>query len=180
MVKHMELQNDFLPSIYARDASIVPVVSKRRATLQRLGSARRRQGLSVRCLAQRLGRTVTEVRQQEGECADLLVSELYRWQTALDVPLQELLSEPSDELSPRTQMCAQLLKITKTVKSLGREAKSVEMRRTVQFLTEQLLELMPELKDVASWPAVGNRRRADEVGRIGENLIPDIWVHEAS
>ena len=176
----MELQNDFLPSLYVREASNIPVVSNRRATLQQLGSARRRQGLSVRCLAQRLGRAVTEVRQQEDECADLLVSELYRWQTALDVPLQELLSEPSDALSPRIEMRVQLLKIMKTVKSLSREAKSVEMRRTVQFLTEQLLELMPELQDVASWPAVGHRRRADEVGRIGENLIPDTWVHEAS
>ena len=63
---------------------------------------------------------------------------------------------------------------------LSRQGKSDEMRRSVQFLTEQLLEIMPELKDVAPWPAVGHRRRADEVGRIGENLIPDNWANEAS
>ena len=176
----MELQSGFLPFLYDGDEAVVAIVGNRPAALQSLGSARRRQGLSVRCIAQRLGRTIAEVRQQEDECADLLLSELYRWQAALDVPLQELLNEPSDELSPRIQMRAQLLKIMKTVKSLSREAKSDEMRRSVQFLTEQLLEIMPELKDVAPWPAVGQRRSADEVGRIGENLIPDNWVHEAS
>ena len=176
----MQLQHDFLPSLYSGDEATVPVVGSRTAALQSLGSARRRQEVSVRCIAQRLGRTVAEVRQQENECADLLLSELYRWQTALDLPLQELLNEPSDELSPRIQMRAQLLKVMKTVKSISREAKSDEMRRSVQFLTEQLLEIMPELKEVAPWPAVGHRRRADEFGRIGENLIPDNWVHEAS
>ena len=176
----MELQHDFLPSLYAGNEAIVPVGGNRSPTLQSLGSARRRQEVSVRCIAQRLGRTVDEVRQQEDECADLLLSELYRWQAALDVPIQELLNEPSDALSPRIQMRAQLLKVMKTVKSLSREAKSDEMRRSVQFLTEQLLEIMPELKDVAPWPAIGHRRRADEVGRIGENVIPDNWVHESS
>jgi transcriptional regulator with XRE-family HTH domain len=176
----MELQYDFLPSLYAGDEAIVPLVGNRAAALQSLGSARRRQGVSVRSIAQRLGLTVAEVRQQEDECADLLLSELYRWQAALDVPLQELLNEPSDELSPRIKMRAQLLKIMKTVNSLSREAKSDEIRRSVQFLTEQLLEIMPELKEVAPWPAVGHRRSADEVGRIGENLIPDNWVNEAS
>ena len=175
----MELQSGFLPSLYGSDEAVVPIVGNRPAALQSLGSARRRQGLSVRCIAQRLGRTIAEVRQQEDECADLLLSELYRWQAALDVPLQELLNEPSDELSPRIQMRAQLLKIMKTVKSLSREAKSDEMQRSVQLLTEQLLEIMPELKDVAPWPAIGQRRSANEVGRIGENVILDNWLHEA-
>jgi transcriptional regulator with XRE-family HTH domain len=158
--------------------AIVPLVDNRRAILQRLGSARRRQEVSLRGIAGRLGRTVDEVRQQEDESADLLISELYRWQAALEVPIQELLNEPSDALSPRIQMRAQLLKIMKTVKSLSREAKSDEMRHLVQLLTELLLEMMPELKEVAPWPAVGHRRHADEVGRIGENSISDNWVYE--
>ena len=44
------------------------------------------------------------------KCADLLVSELYRWQAALDVPLQELLNEPSDALSPDIQMRSSIIK----------------------------------------------------------------------
>ena len=42
------------------------------------------------------------------------------------------------------------------------------------------LEIMPELKEVSGWPAVGHRRSSDELGRIGENPIPDDWLHEAS
>jgi transcriptional regulator with XRE-family HTH domain len=148
--------------------------------LQKLSAARRRQGLSVRCVAQRLGLTVREVRAQENERADLLVSELYRWQAALEVPVEELLAEPQDTLSPRVRMRAQLLKVMKTAMAIRRQARSEAERRLGRLLTEQLLEMMPELKEVAGWPAVGHRRRADEVGRIGENPIPDDWLHEAS
>ena len=48
-----------------------PGTEGRAKSLQKLGVARRRQGLSVRCVAQRLGRTVGEVRAQEDERADL-------------------------------------------------------------------------------------------------------------
>jgi len=163
------------------DAPIAPAaVTVRPKTLQKLSAARRRQGLSVRCVAQRLGRTVTEVRAQEDEGSDLLISELYRWQQALEVPVEELLSEPEDALSPRVQMRAQLLKVMKTAMAIRRQARSEGERRLGRLLVEQLLEIMPELKEVSGWPAVGHRRRADEMGRIGENPIPDDWLHEAS
>jgi transcriptional regulator with XRE-family HTH domain len=160
-------------------SSELPVGSRTRG-LQKLSAARRRQGLSLRCVAQRLGRTVSEVRAQEEEQADILVSELYRWQAALDVPIEELLAEPEDTLSPRVMMRAQLLKVMKTAMAIRRQARSEAERRLGRLLIEQLLEIMPELKEVSGWPAVGHRRRADEVGRIGENPIPDDWLHEAS
>ncbi len=155
-------------------------VKKNPIGLQKLSEARRRQGLSVRCIAQRLGRTVTEVRAQEDEHADILVSELYRWQQALEVPIGELLTEPDDSLSPRVLMRAQLLKVMKTAMAIRRQVRSESERRLGRLLIEQLLEIMPELKEVSGWPAVGHRRRADELGRIGENPIPDDWLHEAS
>jgi uncharacterized protein YicC (UPF0701 family) len=131
-------------------------------------------------VAQRLGRTVSEVRAQEDERADMLVSELYRWQAALEVPVEELLAEPEDSLSSMVSVRAQLLKVMKTAMAMRRQARSEGERRLARLLTEQLLEIMPELKEVAGWPAVGHRRRADEVGRIGENPISDDWLHEAS
>ncbi len=170
-------QSDINP---LNEIPLAPAITVRTATLQKLSAARRRQGLSVRCVAQRLGRTVSEVRAQEEECADLLVSELYRWQQALEVPLEELLTEPGDALSPRVQMRAQLLKVMKTAMAIRRQARSEAERRMGRLLTEQLLEIMPELKEVSGWPAVGHRRRADEMGRIGENPISDDWLHEAS
>jgi hypothetical protein len=47
-------------------------------------------------------------------------------------------------------------------------------------LIGQLVEIMPELKEVAAWPAVGHRRTADELGRIAEHPVPDDWMYEAS
>jgi len=148
--------------------------------LQKLSEARRRQGLSVRCVAQRLGRTISEVRAQEDERADLLISELYRWQAALEVPIEELLEDPGDSLSPRVLTRARLLKVMKTTMALRRAARSESERRLARLLIEQLLEIMPELKEVSGWPAVGHRRKADETGRIAENPISDDWLHEAS
>jgi hypothetical protein len=148
--------------------------------LQKLGAARRRQGLSVRCVAQRLGRTVSEVRAQEDEHADLFISELYRWQAALEVPLEELLNDPQDTLSTRVQTRARLLRVMKTAIAIRRQARSEAERRLARLLVEQLVEIMPELKEVSGWPAVGHRRTADDMGRIAENPISDDWLHEAS
>jgi transcriptional regulator with XRE-family HTH domain len=159
---------------------VEPVVRVHRARLQKLSEARRRQGLSVRCVAQRLGRTVSEVRAQEEEQADLLVSDLYRWQAALEVPIEELLEDPDDELSSSVLARARMLKVMKTAMAIRRQARSEAERRLARLLTDQLLEIMPELKEVSAWPAVGHRRRADEMGRIAENPISDDWLHEAS
>lgn len=159
---------------------VAPVVPARTPRLHKLSEARRRQGLSIRCVAQRLGRTVSEVRAQENEHADLLISDLYQWQAALEVPIEELLEDPGDALSTRVLTRARLLKVMKTAMAIRRNARSESERRLARLLTEQLLEIMPELKEVAAWPAVGHRRRADEMGRIGENPVSDDWLHEAS
>jgi transcriptional regulator with XRE-family HTH domain len=172
-------QNGHLPT-FSNDSNIRPTIGRPVKGLQKLNLARRRQGLSIRCVAQRLGRTVSEVRAQEDERADMLVSDLYCWQAALEVPIEELLEEPEDSLSAMVSVRAQLLKVMKTAMAMRRQARSEGERRLARLLTEQLLEIMPELKEVSGWPAVGHRRRADEVGRIGENPISDDWLHEAS
>jgi transcriptional regulator with XRE-family HTH domain len=175
-------QNGYLPAFedISSDTTIRPTIVRASKGLQKLNSARRRQGLSIRCVAQRLGRTVSEVRAQEDERADMLVSELYRWQAALEVPIEELLEEPVDALSTMVSVRAQLLKVMKTAMAMQRQARSEGERRLARLLTEQLLEIMPELKEVSGWPAVGHRRRADDIGRIGENPISEDWLHEAS
>jgi len=171
------LEDDILQE---NEESSAPVVPRRMNKLQKLGEARRRQGLSLRCVAQRLGLPISEVRAQEDEQADLLISELYRWQAALEVPIEELLEDPDDTLSPRVLMRARLLKVMKTTMALRRSARSESERRLARLLVEQLLEIMPELKEVSGWPAVGHRRRTDEIGRIAENPVSDDWLHEAS
>lgn len=174
-----------LAEIKASDEPAKEAAPRRRSTpnskrLQQLGEARRRQGLSVRCVAQRLGMSVGEVRAQEEEDADMLLSELYRWQSVLEVPLEELLSDPQDALSPKVLMRARMLRVMKTAQAMRAQARSESERRLAKLLISQLIEIMPELKEVAAWPAVGHRRTADEMGRIAERTIPDDFMHEAS
>jgi len=40
-----------------------------------------------------------------------------------------------------------------------------------QVLVDQLIELMPELKDVNPWHAVGKRRTQNEVGQAAERRL---------
>src|SRR5262245_2242478 len=157
---------------------MVPAANGRK--LHQLGEARRRQGLSVRCVAQRLNKTVGEVRTQEDEREDLLVSDLYRWQKVLEVPIEELLHEPKDALSTRVMTRARMLRVMKTARALRAQARTEAEHRLARLLIHQRIEIMPELKEVSAWPTVGHRRTADEVGRIAERPIPDDWMHEAS
>jgi hypothetical protein len=158
--------------------------SRRRAdaapALHQVGEARRRQGLSVRCIAQRLSLTVGEVRAKEEPQADMLLSELYRWQSVLEVPLEELLADPQESLSSRVLTRARMLRVMKTARALRAQARTESEHRLAKLLISQLIEIMPELKEVAAWPTVGHRRTADEMGRIAERTIPDDFMHEAS
>jgi len=126
--------------------------------LHRLGEVRRREGLTRRKLARRLGVSVAEVQAQERPSSDLLLSDLYRWQKALEVPTAELLHEPGGELSPPVQWRTRLLRAMKTVRSLQAGARQVSIRRLAAMLADQLVEIMPELKDTTAWPALGARR----------------------
>lgn len=124
--------------------------------------------------------TIGEVRAQEQPEADMKLSELYRWQSVLDVPLEELLTDPDDALSPRVELRARMLRVMKTARAIRASARSESERRLTKLLIGQLVEIMPELEDVAAWPTVGHRRTADEMGRIAERTIPDDFIHEAS
>ena len=93
------------------------------------------------------------------------LSDLYRWQKLLQVPLAELLSEPAGELSPPLQLRARLLRAMKTVRSIQEVARQVSVQRLASVLVAQILEIMPELKDTIAWPAVGHRRKQSELGQ---------------
>jgi len=94
--------------------------------------------------------------------------------------MEELLTGPDETLSPRVMTRARLLRIMKTARSIRNQAHSEPQRRLARLLISQLLEIMPELKDVSGWPTVGHRRTTDEVGRIAENPISDNWIYEAT
>jgi hypothetical protein len=41
------------------------------------------------------------------------------------------------------------------------------------MMADQLVEIMPELRDVNPWHTVGQRRTLDELGRIALETVPD-------
>ena len=130
--------------------------------LHRLAEVRRREGITRRQLAWRLGVTVAEVKRQEAPSCDIGLGELYRWQQALGVPMAELLSEPPSELSPPVQFRAQLLRIMKTVRSIETGRGEGSIRRLTTMLVKQLVEVMPELKNALAWPT-GDKRHGDPI-----------------
>lgn len=144
--------------------------------LHRIRTVRRQQGMSLRTAARQMDSTIREIRQQEDESADLRLSELYRWQAALEVPLAELLVDPDTPLSRPVMERAGMVRLMKTATAILEQAPSQRTRRMAQMLVEQLLELMPELKGVGPWHSVGQRRSLEDMGRIAERSLPDDFL----
>ena len=134
--------------------------------LHRIQEVRRLQGMSLRTAARQLGTDIRSIRAQEQASTDLKLSDLYRWQRALDVPVAELLADCDEPLSRPVRERAQMVKLMKTARSLLETTPEGPARRMAENLVEQLLVLMPELKEVSSWHTVGQRRSLDEMGRV--------------
>jgi transcriptional regulator with XRE-family HTH domain len=141
------------------------------ALYHRLAEVRREQGVSMRSMSRRLGVDPQQLRQQESPDFDLRLSELHRWQAALEVPLVDLLVEPQDDFACPVQQRAQLLKIMKTALAISELATQPRVSRLAQMLREQLVTLMPELEQVSAWPNYGGRRPADEMGKTLEHPV---------
>jgi len=141
--------------------------------LHRLGTVRRQQGVSQRNIARLLNVDISLVRRQEEEATDLPLSVLYQWQKILEVPIAELLVDSDAPLSPPVMERARMVKVMKTVAAIVEKAETASMKRMVQMLCNQLLEIMPELTDVAPWHTVGQRRTLEEYGRVVERQQPD-------
>ena len=151
-----------------------------RRALHRLAAVRRQQGVSQRNMARRLHVDLSDVCQQEQETTDLSLSVLYAWQRVLDVPVAELLADSDGALSPPVMERARLVKLMKTAAAIMEKAHTPSLRRMVTMLVEQLVEIMPELRDVAPWHTVGQRRTLDDYGRAVERQLPDDLVRRMS
>jgi hypothetical protein len=116
-----------------------------------------------------------QVRREENPSFDMPLSELYQWQQALEVPIGELLVDCDATLSSNVLNRARLLRVMKTVRSIQETTKCISVERLSAMLEQQLVELMPELKDVAAWPAVGQRRSHEELGRTAERVMSDTF-----
>ena len=153
-------------------AAPVPIVNLPRP-LHRIAEVRRRQGVSVRSAARRLNTSMEQVRRHEDPQCDLSLSKLYEWQQALEVPVAELLVDLESPLAEPVQTRARLLRVMKTVRAIQEAESHTSIGRLSMMLEQQLVELMPELKEVSAWHSVGQRRSHDELGRAADRILPD-------
>ena len=147
-----------------------------RSAMHRIREVRETEGISLSAMSRRMNRTVSELKREEQEDCDLRLSDLYRWQSALRVPLKDLLTEPDYGLTEVLRHRACLTRVVKTAKSLVRNSKTPAVRHLAETLVEQLVEIMPELKDQGAWPDRGVQRPANEPGRILEYIVNTDWI----
>ena len=157
-----------------------PSSSGSKRPMHRISEVRQEQGVSIRSAARRMGVSMQDVRSQEDPTTDLRLSQLHLWQEVLEVPLADLLIDSSGPLSTPVSQRARMLRVMKTVKALAESAHEPPVKRLTEMLITQLIEVMPELKDVSAWHSVGQRRTQDEMGRIIERTIPDSFFGDAS
>lgn len=144
----------------------------------RLAEVRHQQGVSVRSAARRMGVPMDQVRREERPDSDLTLTQLARWQRALEVPLNDLLVDNDAPVSAPVLKRARWLRLMKTVKALGELKATPAVSRMATMLEQQVTEIMPELADVGAWHSVGQRRTQDELGRIAEDIVPTTFAND--
>jgi hypothetical protein len=85
----------------------------------------------------------------------------------------ELLVEGDGQLSGPVLARSRMVKLMKTVAAIRDRARDPGVARMVTMLVEQILEIMPELADVSPWPAPGQRRTLDDVGRAARSVVSE-------
>lgn len=149
------------------------VARRPRGNLHRLAEVRRQQGVTLRNVARRLGLEMQVVRRQEQPESDLRVSELLMWQQVLEVPLAELLVEGEGQLSGPILERSRMVKLMKTAAAIRERTRDTPLERMVEMLVAQILEIMPELRDVTPWHTVGARRTLGDLGRTASRTVSD-------
>ncbi len=163
------------PPAVAQAASLSAPAAGR--PLHRLAEVRRLQGITRRTVARRLNIDVATVKYQEQPTTDLPLSTLYAWQRVLESPLSELLVDTDEPLSPPVMQRARMVRLMKTAAAILERTQQPSIRRMAQMLVEQLVEIMPELKGVSPWHAVGRRRTQDELGQAAQRRLSTDTLH---
>ena len=141
--------------------------------LHRISEVRRQQGISLRSAARRMNADISQLKQEERETTDLRLSDLYRWQQALEVPVTDLLAEQTEPLSRPVMLRAQMVRVMKTAGAILEQSEATDTQAMAQTLVAQLVEIMPELAEVSPWHTVGQRRSLDDYGRAFDRRLSD-------
>jgi len=172
VVKHAQTQDSPLDA-EGRAPARVPIRLESAPPLHRLGEARRQEHVSRHTVARHLGITVEEVRRQECRTTDLPLSVLHKWAEALGLPVAELIVEPDDSLSTPLLNRAGLVRVMKTAMAILERTRDPRTKRLAQTMVDRLTEMMPELRGVSAWHAVGKRRSLEELGIAAERSLPE-------
>ena len=119
--------------------------------LHRIAAVRRQQGVSLRQAAFHMKSDLRTLRDQEIETSDLRLSEIYRWQRALEVPVAELLVDADEPLSAPVLQRARMVRVMKTAATILAQAADKSTRRLAEAIIQQLVEVMPELAGITPW-----------------------------
>jgi transcriptional regulator with XRE-family HTH domain len=145
----------------------------------RIRTIRQREGISLKTISRRSHIGMQRLRQEEVETRDLTLSQLYAWQKALRVPISELVVDAEEALEEKIRLRAALLRLTRTAKTILREAQKGPVRNLANTMLQQIYEVMPEAEAMNPWNEVGQRRNPRDVPRILERTVPtaasSIW-----
>ena len=133
--------------------------------LHRLAAARRQRHVSRQHLADGLHVDLETLRELEQAQSDFPLSLLYRCQEVLNVPLHELLVDAPDSSALPPAARAKMADWLRTVAMILKQAKQPAVCRLAHNLVNQMVELMPELKDLAAQYEAGNEQLLDSHGR---------------
>ena len=164
-------ERDYLPELAGAARPRRPRRDHKR--FHRLAEVRQQQGVTLRNVSRRLGIDMGEVRRQEQSDSDLRISDLLNWQQVLEVPIAELLVEAEGQLSGPVLERSRMVKLMKTAAAIREQSEGTPAHRLAVMLVDQILEIMPELRDVTPWHNVGQRRSLDDVGRAARCTVSD-------
>ena len=157
---------------YSRDNGVV----------HRLRQVREQSETSLRAVASRTGIPIGILRKQQ-DSNEISLVDFLRWQRALNVPFEELLQPIATELADHIRVRAGLVRLVRSIKSLLHDELTERQATIVENIIDQLNELMPELRAVPAWPAIGSRRSQNEPAVIESQMIDtNVWcgdMHEA-
>ena len=138
----------------------------------RIRTIREREGISLKTVSRRSGIGMQRLRQEEDETRDLSLSQLYAWQQALRVPISELVVDAEAPLEEKIRLRAALLRLTRTAKTILREARNHTVNNLAHTMLNQIYEVMPEAASIGPWNEVGQRRSSRDLPRIVDQMVP--------
>jgi len=148
--------------------------------LHRIAEVMEQEQVGFRSASRQMKMTATQLRAEADATYDLRLSDLFRWQTALKVPIADLIREPDRDLSPMIKIRSGLVKAMRTLRTIQDQLLGEPTHVLSIQLGQQLMELMPELSHVSAWPSVGQRRTSDELGAVVDRKLSDDFFDQSA